>query len=105
MNTTFIVFGITGDLSKRKLIPGLYQLIKDKKLNNFAIIGVGLEDKKNDDILNPSKEFVHDLDKDIWQHFVSHFFYLKNDVRDEHDFQKLKELILEKIKTSARTKF
>ena len=99
MNTTFIVFGITGDLSKRKLIPGLYQLIKDKKLNNFAIIGVGLEDKKNDDILNPSKEFVHDLDKDIWQHFVSHFFYLKNDVRDEHDFQKLKELILEKERT------
>jgi len=36
---TFIIFGATGDLAKRKLIPALYQLVAKKKLNNFAIIG------------------------------------------------------------------
>jgi glucose-6-phosphate 1-dehydrogenase len=96
---TFIVFGITGDLSRRKLIPGLYQLIKEKKVDNFLIFGAGLEDKNVNDILIPAKEFIHDLDLTIWTKFVDNFFYIKNNVKNESDFIELANLILEKEKT------
>ena len=40
-----VIFGATGDLTKRKLFPALYNLAKDKFLpDNFAIIGVGRQE-------------------------------------------------------------
>ncbi len=29
----FVIFGVTGDLTKRKLLPALYQLASEKKLH------------------------------------------------------------------------
>lgn len=95
-NCTFIVFGITGDLSKRKLIPGLYQLVKENRVDKFAIIGIGLEEKTIDEILSPAKEFIRDFDESVWQKFLKHTFYLKNNVKNEQDYQNLKNLICEK---------
>ena len=38
--TAFIIFGVTGDLASRKLIPALYQLASDGRLSkDFFIIG------------------------------------------------------------------
>jgi len=34
-NVTIIIFGATGDLTRRKLIPALYRLIKQGKLKNL----------------------------------------------------------------------
>ena len=40
-----VIFGATGDLTKRKLFPALYNLAVDKFLpDNFAIIGVGRQE-------------------------------------------------------------
>ena len=40
-----IIFGATGDLTKRKLFPALYNLAKDDFLpHTFAIIGVGRQE-------------------------------------------------------------
>ena len=37
-----VIFGASGDLTKRKLIPSLYQLFKQGKLpKRFAVLGVG----------------------------------------------------------------
>ena len=41
-NFLFIIFGGTGDLSKRKLIPALFNLFEDGQLpQSFAILGLG----------------------------------------------------------------
>lgn len=48
-STIFIIFGGTGDLTKRKIIPALYNLFLDKWMpENFVIIGVSLI-KMNDE--------------------------------------------------------
>ena len=40
--TTFVLFGATGDLAKRKIYPALYQLYIDQKLpQSFSLIGLG----------------------------------------------------------------
>ena len=40
-----IIFGASGDLTKRKLMPALYSLYKDNRLpEGFAILGIGRTD-------------------------------------------------------------
>jgi glucose-6-phosphate 1-dehydrogenase len=36
-----VIFGGSGDLTKRKLIPALYNLAKDHFLSGFAVVGIG----------------------------------------------------------------
>src|ERR1700759_2692044 len=44
-----VIFGACGDLTKRKLIPALYNLAKSDLLpRNFAIIGVSLQDSSSE---------------------------------------------------------
>ena len=58
-----VIFGATGDLTKRKLFPALYNLAKDDFLpHSFAIIGVGRQEMKSEDfrkqIIADLKEFI-----------------------------------------------
>ena len=42
---TFVIFGATGDLTRRKLLPALYTLFRDNALpDNFAIVGFARRD-------------------------------------------------------------
>lgn len=37
-----VIFGASGDLTKRKLMPALYSLYKEKRLNtSFSVLGIG----------------------------------------------------------------
>ena len=61
-STIFIIFGGTGDLAKRKIMPALYNLFLDGWLPaNFAIIGTSstkMTDKKyKDELLASINEF------------------------------------------------
>ena len=48
-STIFIIFGGTGDLTKRKIMPALYNLFLDRWLpENFVIIGVSLIEMTNE---------------------------------------------------------
>ena len=44
-----IIFGASGDLTKRKLMPALYSLYKDNRLpEEFSILGIGRTDYADD---------------------------------------------------------
>lgn len=52
MKTKLLVFGITGDLSTRKLLPALQSILASKKLgSNFEIIGVSRREVDIEDLL------------------------------------------------------
>ena len=60
-----VIFGAGGDLTKRLLMPALYNLAKDRLLSdNFAIIGVDRAPKRadafRDDLADGVKSFVSD---------------------------------------------
>jgi len=44
MKTKLVIFGITGDLSRRKLLPGLLEILKTGDFNDLSIIGVSRRD-------------------------------------------------------------
>ena len=49
--TTLVIFGVTGDLAQRKLLPALYNLAHEGSLpERFNLIGVARRDKSDDDL-------------------------------------------------------
>lgn len=75
-----VIFGATGDLTRRKLFPALYNLAKDGHLPpNFAIVGVGRQEMQSeqfrDEMIASLKEFAgSDGDQDAIQWFCERTF-------------------------------
>jgi glucose-6-phosphate 1-dehydrogenase len=92
-NSLILVFGITGDLSKRKLIPGLYKLVADGELQNARLVGAAYEAKTKDEVLASAKPFIKDLDPEIWQQLIDKFTYCQVDINNAADFAELAQVI------------
>ena len=98
--TIITIFGITGDLAKRKLISSLYQLGKKDllpdrlKIIGFSHTDITSEGQDGDDAI---REYVsniliengHSVDEDMFQKFVQCFHYQKGSFTNKQDFQEL----------------
>lgn len=84
-----VIFGATGDLTKRKLFPALYNLAKEKFLpESFAIVGVGRQEveveKFRSEIANHLREFVSDgVDEGLIKWFCERTYYTGGDFDDD----------------------
>ena len=88
-----IIFGGSGDLTSRKLMPALFNLFIDDYLpGEFAVLGIGRTDYGGDEkyrehLLKGIKEFSRRKDGDgDWQKFSEKVFYLCLDIKDESAF-------------------
>src|ERR1700754_2080222 len=66
-----VLFGATGDLARRKLIPGLAYLDQSELAPNIEIVATSLEDMSTDEFLKLAKEAIddfgtHKLTEDQW---------------------------------------
>ena len=85
-----IIFGASGDLTKRKLMPALYSLYKDNRLpEGFAILGIGRTDYADetyrDYILNELEHFVTPAEVGM-KEFCTHLHYLSMDPAIEEGY-------------------
>lgn len=97
-----VIFGATGDLTKRKLFPALYNLARDRFLpSNFAIVGVGRQEMTSEDFRSDMhknlKEFAgSDGDDELLGWFCGRTFYTGGDFDDDRKlFKDLKDLLTE----------
>jgi glucose-6-phosphate 1-dehydrogenase len=96
-----VIFGATGDLTKRKLIPALYNLAKSKLLPpNFAIIGFAYDDLTTEvfreQLSENIKEFATGSVKmEVWNWFLERTYYVQGDFQNPAAYEKLKEQLLE----------
>ena len=86
-----IIFGASGDLTKRKLIPSLYHLHNTKQLpEGFAVMGVSRTKMSDDDfrghITEAAKEFIKDLDEVKWREFCKCVHYHAGDSTKAGDY-------------------
>ncbi|MDQ2085195.1 glucose-6-phosphate dehydrogenase [Herbivorax sp. ANBcel31] len=85
----FIIFGGTGDLAKRKLIPALFSIMKEEKLSEkFSIVLVGRRDKDVSEYKKELLQFVkaysrYKTKNDDWQIFSDKIKYCKFDFIDQ----------------------
>ncbi len=96
-----VIFGAAGDLTKRLVIPALYNLACAKLLpGNFAIIGLDLADQSADkwcaDLCQMTEQFVKgpdgegQLNAEAWKQLTDSMSYLQADLTRPDDYQKLK---------------
>src|SRR5947199_7796263 len=94
---TMVIFGASGDLTRRKLIPALYNLAKNQLLSReFAVIGVARSPMSSEDyrkkVSEDIKQFATDkVDADIWEWFILRMHYLSADLTDKNLYLQLKE--------------
>src|SRR5215813_7182554 len=91
-----VIFGASGDLTKRKLIPALYNLAKDNLLSReFALIGFARPEMNTEQFRQKCSEEIRQfatgqVDPDIWHWFVRRLYYVSGDFTDPGAFQSLK---------------
>src|SRR6185369_752431 len=89
----------SGDLTRRKLIPALYNLAKNDLLSReFAVIGIARAPLSTEDFRKKSsddiQQFATDkVDPDVWEWFVRRMYYLSGDMGDKALYPKLKEML------------
>lgn len=95
--TTMIIFGGTGDLTHRKLIPALYQLhINGFLPADFSLISIGRRDKsteeyRNDLLTSTSRFSSRSLDEVRFREFSEMISYFRLDFDNEKDYEALLE--------------
>src|SRR6266581_3121829 len=92
---TIVIFGATGDLTHRKLIPALYNLAADGDLPPaVAIVGFARREKSDDEFRGElgkaTREFSRQAVRDeIWKTFAQSIFYHQSEFGDEAGYKTL----------------
>lgn len=95
-----VIFGASGDLTHRKLIPALYELELDGRLpKGFCVLGVSrteFSDEKWRDELEPwAKKHARDFDESSWAGFAKRIHYLPADATQDDAYPVLIKRIAE----------
>lgn len=96
---TFIIFGGTGDLANRKLIPAIYHLFeKDLLPKNFSLISIGRRDYSLNDyhqyILEALKSLANiQINEDVFNRLKKHIIYKKMNFLDINEYQVLNKYL------------
>jgi glucose-6-phosphate 1-dehydrogenase len=94
-----VIFGASGDLTGRSLMPSLYELaMKGLLPERFAVLGFAQQDWSDDDFRKRMRSSVKehcdcDLDTGRWDEFAQRLHYLHGDFTSEQDYHDLKRRI------------
>lgn len=108
-----VIFGATGDLTKRKLIPAILNLAQEEVLpKQFAIVGFAGNDLTTEAFRRTLGEelpnFAHDpIDLKMWDSLSQRIYYVKGDFQDPEAYKRLQQQIseVEKLHTTGGNKF
>ncbi len=94
-----VIFGASGDLTKRKLIPALYNLAKDNLLSKeFALVGVARNELTSEQFRDMIGKEIGEyattkVDPDLWHWFARRIYYMAGDFDDPSAYNKLRDLL------------
>ena len=101
--SVFVLFGASGDLTKRKLVPALFNLVKAKLLpDTFAIMGVSVDDLDVEAFRKQVSEFLPTNDHTALNWLHSRLYYERGDFADSNLFLRLRDR-LAAIDAESRT--
>lgn len=94
--TTLVIFGGSGDLAKRRLIPALYNLLLDGLLpSKYVVLGLGRKRMSDEEFRTTVRDGVvkhsrQALIEDTWKAFATHLFYMAGENDDPNTYVRLK---------------
>ena len=97
---SIIIFGASGDLTARKLVPAFYHLCKDKLMPpSFRVVGFARREKTDESWRQELRAALDQfsrtkpVDEKIWSEFAANLFYCVGDLTDAAAYKKLEELL------------
>jgi glucose-6-phosphate 1-dehydrogenase len=96
-----VIFGASGDLTKRKLIPALYNLKHSKCLSdNFAVVGLARVEMSDDEFRRRMREDMNqfatdEIDDAEWKWLAQRLYYVSGDFDDDQTYARMKERVEE----------
>src|SRR3954454_19655960 len=97
--TTLAIFGATGDLAKRKLLPALYNLAHEGALpERFNLIGSSRSDLPDDEYRKIAKDSIHEFsrrepDEKVLDALLEHVRYVSGSFDDDSVYKRLGEAL------------
>src|SRR5579871_1897134 len=94
-----VIFGASGDLTKRKLVPALYNLAKDNLLSkDFALVGFAKAEMSSEQFRDRISEEIGQfatskVDPELWHWFSRRIYYVSGDFSDPGAYQRLKQTL------------
>jgi glucose-6-phosphate 1-dehydrogenase len=94
-----VIFGASGDLTKRKLIPALYNLARSHYLpEDFAVLGFAVDPMTTEQFRESISAAARELsevpvDLDTWNPFVERLYYMQGDFGDPGAYARLRDTI------------
>lgn len=98
---TIVIFGASGDLTQRKLVPALYNLYRKKRLpEEFNIVGVSRTPLSHADFRKQVQEGVKSFSKEtytteFWKPFAEHIWYAPGDASKLDELGKINDFLKE----------
>lgn len=93
MPACFVIFGITGDLAQKKLLPALFQLYKHGKLpNKFKVVGYSRRQIRRREFVAYLKKSLKNVGKIApkdFSNFASHIIYIQGHFEPLGDYKRL----------------
>jgi len=94
------IFGASGDLTKRKLIPALYNLALEKRLpERFAVVGYARSEMSHEEFREKMRAAVSEFsrtglkDESVWRQFAATLYYVAGSYEGLEGYRRLKEFI------------
>ena len=94
------IFGASGDLTQRKLIPALYNLALERRLpERCAVVGYARSEMSHEEFRKKMRAAVSEFsrtglnDESVWSQFASTLYYVRGDYEGLEGYQRLKDFI------------
>ncbi len=103
------IFGASGDLTQRKLVPAIYQMKRERRLPpELTIVGFARRDWSHEYFREQMRKGIEEFsdgigNEDLWQEFSQGLFYFSGDMDNPESYQKL-NLFLEDLDQQRRTR-
>src|SRR5476649_1404838 len=99
---SIVIFGASGDLTARKLIPAIYHLFKEKQMPaTFRVVGFARREKTDaswrQELRTALDQFsrTKPVDDKVWSAFAENLFYCQGDLTDDAAYKKLETQLTE----------
>ncbi len=94
---TLVIFGASGDLSQRKLLPSVFYIFRDDVLvNGFALLGfdrTALNDEQYRTVIKEAvREFGREpFDEEKWDEFSSRMNFMSGNIEQDEKYEELRK--------------
>lgn len=94
-----VIFGATGDLTARKLIPAIYNLSKEGQLpSHFACVAFARRKKTHEQFREEMKEAIQKfsrsgIDDNVWKSLSEHIYYHCSEFHEDEGYESLQKFL------------